>query len=152
MLVASILRSLRWRFILLGKSIRDFWIFASRIFIIYRSLLNIIYSWSNEGNRISGMEYRRGLSARVSLFIDTARQTIVPINYAPRDLFEGRPRHFNEPSPAIAVTLPLTPMHFPKRIYGFVERRKGVLKGPCLVEKFNSKSFRFKVDFFLRII
>lgn len=101
---------------------------------------------------ISGMEYRRGLSARVSLFIDTARQTIVPINYAPRDLFEGRPRHFNEPSPAIAVTLPLTPMHFPKRIYGFVERRKGVLKGPCLVEKFNSKSFRFKVDFFLRII
>lgn len=101
---------------------------------------------------ISGMEYRRGLSARVSLFIDTARQTIVPINYAPRDLFEDRPRHFNEPSPAIAVTLPLTPMHFPKRIYGFVERRKGVLKGPCLVEKFNSKSFRFKVDFFLRII
>lgn len=45
------------------------------------------------------LERVKRVSTRFSLFIDTARQTIVPINYAPRDLFEGRPRHFNEPSP-----------------------------------------------------
>lgn len=151
-MLVAILRSLRWRFILLGKSIRLLDIRLEDIHYLSIVIKYYLFVEQRGESSISGMEYRRGLSARVSLFIDTARQTIVPINYAPRDLFEGRPRHFNEPSPAIAVTLPLTPMHFPKRIYGFVERRKGVLKGPCLVEKFNSKSFRFKVDFFLRII